>query len=741
MTAPVDRDEPHDQPRERPDGLRPRALAAPSGPAPLLLAAGGLPLGWEPPARVHRRVWGLLVRRRATLALVLLGALGLALALGLLRTPVYRGSVLIQIDPPESAASAAREAAGAAPARDEARAYHETQIALLQSRTLVRRVIDQLDLGDSPALEPPGPWPGLAEAADRLRELLRLAQPGPGHAAETQGPAAASDLEDRFLARLSVTPVAQSRLVRVGFDSPDPEEAAAVVQTLAENFVTGALKRRHQASAPARAFLEYRVRRARSELADAERRLSAFAREVGIIDLKGQHDLLLERLRALETARTAAESARLAPDADPRPRGDPAADGAATPVQALQARKAELTAEVQEALKVFKPGYPKVAQLRRQLAELERRLRAESDSAEAAARAAAGARVQSEARLTARAEAIKAELLDLGERGNGYRVLEREVEGHRRVHEGLLARLAEVRARADPGPNPIAIIDRAQVPARPLSPDLRLNLGLAAVLGLLAGLVLAWFRDALDDRVQGPAEVERYGGLPVLGLVPRGAAVRTRRGAAERAVLSAWREPTTPAAEAFRSLRTALQFASPEGAPRVMHFTSAAPREGKTAAACATAVAFAETGARVLLIDANIRRPSLHRLFGLPNGAGLAAGLDGTAAVAGLPQASRVPHLWVLTGGAPPERPAELLSGPRLGALIDELAAEFDHLILDGPPVSDLADAVLLAHQADASLLTVTLGTTRLSALVGALRRLRGAGGPLLGAVLLRRGR
>ena len=171
-----------------------------------------------------------------------------------------------------------------------------------------------------------------------------------------------------------------------------------------------------------------------------------------------------------------------------------------------------------------------------------------------------------------------------------------------------------------------------------------------------------------------------------------------------------------------------------------MHFTSAAPREGKTAAACATAVAFAETGARVLLIDAHIRRPSLHRLFGLPNGAGLVAGLDGTAAVAGLPQASPVPHLWVLTGGAPPGRPAELLSGPRLGAVLAELAADFDYLILDGPPVTDLADAVLLAHQADASLLAVALGTTRLSALAAALRRLRGAGGPLLGAVLLGRG-
>jgi polysaccharide biosynthesis transport protein len=685
----------------------------------------------------HRRLWRLLTRRRWTLMLSVLAVLAITLGVSLLPAPLYRSAVLLQIEP-DPALEDRPAGAPAAPPRATERGAHrdsfETQCTLLQSRTLARRVIDQLDLETSETLAPTADWPLITDLAGRLRILV----PSLGSAATSpDGKATApADFEDRFLARLNVTPVGDSQLVRVAFDSPDPREAAAVVQTLAENFVTGALKRRHQATAPARAFLEHRLRRAQGELAAAERRLSAFARELGIIDLNAQRALLLERLRALDEAQSAAELTRLAPDTAIRPAG---ADTGAEPegtaaVRSLEERKAALTAEYQEQSKVFKPGYPKVAQLRRELADVERQLRAQATATDSATRAETATRAQQESRLTARAEGLKAELLDLAERGNGYRVLERDLERHRRIYDGLLARLAEARAHADPGRSPVAIIDRSQIPTHPWRPNLPANLGLGAALGLIGGLLLAWVRDAVDDRVHDAATIEQQAGLPVLGRVPRVTGLRLNP-AARTLALRPWQEPAGALAEAFRSLRTALLFATPAGAPRVLQFTSATAGEGKTTAACATAIAFAETGSRVLLIDANLRRPNLHRVFGLANDTGFATGFTAPDA-AESPQATMIPNLWVLTAGPPPAHPAECLSSPHLDAWLEVLAPGFDHLILDGPAITDLADAVLLARQADATLLVVATGRTRLLALNAAQRRLYAAGRPPLGAVL-----
>ena len=691
---------------------------------------------WVEQAPTRRgRAWRALVRRRWSIGTVCLIALAAALIASLLTTPLYRSSVLLQIEPdpgPRQRSEQATEGtptAAAAPAdAPDTRDFYQTQYALLRSRTLARRVIDQLGLTRSPALTPEAPLPWLRDLIAAGQRLL--ADLGAGRAA----PGAAPDLEAIFLANLTVTPLGNSRLVNVAFDSPRPAEAAAVAQSLAENFVNSGLERRYEACAPARDFLDERLRAAQAALADAERRLAAYADEHGIIDLDAQRTLLLERLKALGRQETAAFAAQLAAQTEAREAG---AGGAATDspvIQRLQERKAELSADYQEQLKVFKPGYPKMQQLRRALAELERQLRQEATAIGSAARAGAAARAHQEARLAERGDAVRAQLRDLQVLGSGYRVLEREVTGRQERHDGLLARVTALESAAGPGANPIAIVDRAQVPAAPYRPDLRENLTLALALGLLGGVALALVREARDDRLRTADQVQRYGSAPVLALIPR---ARRRRASAADAgpALLTWRDPGSPLAEAFRTLRTALVFATPAGAPRVMHFASTAPHEGKTTAACATAIAFAATGNRVLLIDADLRRPALHQVFGLSNAVGLSDALTGTAAP--LTQATAVAGLRVLTSGPPPTEPVERLAGARMGDLIADLGGQFDHLILDGPPVMGLADALVLGHLADATLLVVTAGRTRAGALAETVQRLRSADAHLLGTLLL----
>jgi capsular exopolysaccharide synthesis family protein len=689
----------------------------------------------EQAPRPRGRAWSALLRRRWSIGTVCLIALAAALIASLLTTPLYRASVLLQIEPDPGPRQGSGQATGPTPTAAAAPAdapdtkdFFETQYALLRSRTLARRVIDQLGLTRSPALTPAArlPW---------LRDLIGAGERLPADLGAGGGaPRAAPDLETIFLANLTVTPLGNSRLVSVAFDSPNPAEAAAVAQTLAENFVNSGLERRYEASVPARAFLDERLRAAQAALADAERRLAAYADEHRIIDLDGQRTLLLERLKALGRQETAAFAAQLAAQTEARQAGTDAAATDSPVIQRLQARKAELSADYQQQLKVFKPGYPKMQQLRRALAELERQLRQEATAIGSAARAAAAARAHQEARLAERGDEVRAQLRDLQVFGGGYRVLEREVADHQERHDALLARMKSLESAAGPGINPIAIVDRAQVPRAPYRPDLGKNLSLALALGLLGGVALALVREARDDRLRTAHEVQRHTGAPVLALIPqvgRGRAAPANAGPA----LLTWRDPASPLAEAFRTLRTALVFATPAGAPRVMHFASAAPHEGKSSAACATAIAFAAAGSRVLLIDADLRRPCLHQVFGLSNAAGLSDGLTGTAAP--LTQATAVDGLHVLTSGPPPTQPVERLAGARMGDLIADLGGQFDHLILDGPPVMGLADALVLAHLADATLLVVTAGRTRTGALAETAQRLRSADANLLGTLLI----
>ena len=708
---------------------------APGLPRPLDAAPAWLEPAARTPALVG--VWRALVRRHWSILGVTLPTVAAALLMSLLTTPLYRGSVLLQIDPnseqgPEQghdpSPAAPRDGADRPTAAPDNRDFYETQYALLASRTLARRVIDQLGLTRSQTQTAATRLPvvnDLIGAGERLLADLTRGRSAPA-------PAPAPDLEDIFLDNLTVTPVGNSRLVRVAFLGESPTEAAAVAQALAENFVNSGLERRYQASAPARAFLDDRLRAAQAELQDARHRLAAYARAHGIIDLDGQRALLLERLRDLDRQQAEAEAARLAtPAAPPGPAGASTAAADDPAIARLQERKAELNAHYQQQLKVFKPGYPKMQQIRQELAELERRLRVATTASGSAARAEVRARAQQEVRLAERAAELRAQLLDLQERGSGYLGLARAVADHQQRYDGLLARAQALAAAAGPGTNPIAIVDPAQVPRTPYRPDLRENLTLALALGLLGGIALAAVRESLDDRLRTLDAVQRQVGAPVLAQIPWERAAPPGTASAP----GPWSDPGSALGEALRTLRIALDFATPVGAPRVMHVTGSAAHEGKTSAACATAIAVAATGSRVLLIDADLRRPGLHLVFERPNALGLSDCLTGSAPP--LIQPTAVAGLSLLTAGPRSTQPVELLADARMGELIAALGTAFDYLILDGPPVLDLADALVLARLADATLMAATVGTTRAGDLARAMQRLRIANANILGAILI----
>ena len=611
------------------DPAHPLRLSSPGNALPVFPRAAGIPAGPPDDDDVIdlKDYWRILVRRRRIIAISALVAAVLAVIVTFNSTPVYRSTLLMQIErqgnqivdygsvmPEERSFFASQD-------------FYTTQYELLKSRTLARRVIDQLGLEVTDD-RPPSLIGRMVSSAKGLVSLVM-------HKDDRSSGQSTADLEriermreeDAFEKNLEIEPVPDSKLVRVHYDSPDPADAAAVANAVAKNFINLNLERRFDASAYAKQFLEEQLQQMRTTLEGSEKRFVAYAREREIVNLDDRLEIMLSKLREMNSQLVLAEAERIKAEAEYQEllesTGGSAPDILESPlVQTLKQRRGELLAQYQDNLQVYKPGYPKMVQLQRQIDELSDEITREASSISGAVKARYEARVREEAKLRERIRELKEEALALQDRSTDYETLRREVETNRELYDGLLQRMKEVGVAAGVGENNISIVDPATVPLYPYKPSLQKNLAIALALGLLFGVALAFLLETLDDTLKTAEEIERRAGAPVLSLIPH-ASTRSHGIANAEIPLLAFKDPKSAVAEAVRSLRTSLMFSTGDGAPSILHFTSARPGEGKTTAAVSTAIAFAQAGGKVLLIDADLRNPSLHRAFMLPNTLGL----------------------------------------------------------------------------------------------------------------------
>ncbi|MBK1633729.1 hypothetical protein CKO31_23895 [Thiohalocapsa halophila] len=695
-----------------------------------------------------REYWRLLMRRRATILLVVAIAVVLALVATFNATPIYRSTVLLQIDRSGNKVVEYGDVTQQERSFWGDQEFYSTQYELLRSRTLARRVIDQVGLStqeeesDEPSF--------VSEAKDAIKGFIRTVAGGGEEAADAGGavdPAIAERIaeENLFLANLAVEPVRDSRLVRVSFESASPEEAAAVANAIASNFISMNLERRYDASSYAKQFLKEQLEQMRVTLEESEKRFVAYAREREIVNLDDRLEIVLNKLRTMNETLIQAEAERFEAEAAWQEFQEAGADGspgvlASEVIQSLKERLGDLQAEYQENLQVYKPGYPKMQQLQSRIDELRSEIGRETAAIASSVKSEFDAKAREEASIRQRLRELKSEALSLQDRSTDYETLRREVDTNRELYDGLLQRMKEVGVAAGVGENNISIVDAAQTPLAPYKPSLSKNLAIAIALGLFAGVGAAFLLEMLDDSVKASDDVERRVGAPVLSLVPY--ASGRQHGLSDAEVpLIAFRDPKSAVAEAVRSLRTSLLFATSEGAPKIMHFTSASPTEGKTTTAVSTAIAFAQAGGTVLLIDADLRNPSLHRAFSLPNALGLTNHLAGDADPAEIAQPTMVKNLFTITSGPLPPNPVELLSTSKMADLLSLAVERFDHVIIDGPPVIGLADALVLANLARATIFVAEPGTTRKQDVDGAIRRLQQANARIIGSVLTKVGR
>jgi len=681
-----------------------------------------------------RELWQVIVKRRWTILIFALIVVTAVVTATFLMTPIYRASLTLQIDREDIKIVQTGEVTPEESGRG-GQDYYQTQYELLKSRSLALRVVNQLGLADLP---PPPPSP-LAEFKAWLSGWL----PKTSEAKAPEQPLSESDrlegVVGGFLGGLTVEPVRNSRLVKLYYNSPDPQRAAAILNTLVKNYINMNMERRFDASTYARNFLQERLQQVKAKLEDSERQLVEFARKEQIISVDDKQNTVSQTLTATNAALAEAEKKRIAAEANYRQVMGARGQGLSQIldskiIQTLKETKAKLEAQYQENLSLYKPAYPTMVQLRSQISQVDALINQEVNNIRAAVTASYEAARSEESLLRGRLEQLKQDVLSLQDRSIQLNILRREVDTNRQLYDGLLQRFKEVGVAAGIGTNNISVVDEAKVPRWPYKPNLQLNALLALVLGLLGGVGLAFLFEHLDDTFRRPEELEKLLGLPVLGVIPK---TPLARGDTRPMALVGHEDPRSAFAEAYRSVRTALQFSTASGVPRLLTVTSAMAGEGKTTTALSLAIQFAQAGKRTLLIEADLRKPSLHHMLNLDNQVGLTNYLaGGEAQPVDIAKPTHITNLFAIPSGPLPPNPVDLLSSARMVELLSLAAGKFDQVIVDSPPLLGLADALIIGNLCEGTLLTVAMGSTPRGYALGALKRLRGTRVHVLGTIL-----
>lgn len=670
-----------------------------------------------------RDYWRVLVKRRWQVLTIAAVVVAGTLVYTLLDTPLYRATTVLQIDNNALKVLKTEGLEAVDPGTD----YLGTQLEILKSRSIAERTVRELSLVGDRAFEAAGAMPNGFSA---IWAAIH------GHA---QPAAAAGTLEQRearavaqVQKNLTVTPVRNARLVQVTFVSADPNIATKVANGVARVYMQSNLDRRIDNTQFARTFLEDRLQELKLKLEDSERALIKYSQDERIVNVDEYASLAEKNLAQLTGALAAAQSDRMRAEARAQQADDLdslSLESLKSPVlESLRQKLVELRAQYESKRSVYKPDFPEMLALARQINEVESQIKAEKKAYQRAATAEYRAGKANEALIKKQINELRDEVLDLQGRGIQYNILKREADTNRQLYDGLLQRYKEIGVAGDVGANNVAMVDVAQRGVR-FKPDLGANLTKGVLGGLFLGMLLAFLIEMLDDTLKTPEDIERQIRMPVVGIVPKIPAEVFDEVAADA---------KSSFAEAYRSLRTALQYATDQGAPKILMITSAVAGEGKTTSSTMLAQQFSQLGLKVLLIDTDLRKPSIHKRFDLANEVGLSTLLSGQAEEAAIFQATADPNLTVITSGDKPPNPAELLATERFRALLTHASAHYDQIILDCAPLLGLADVPTIASYADGVLMVIEAAETRVGVVRATLKRLVAARARVLGAILVK---
>ncbi len=681
---------------------------------------------WDYLHVILRRKWTAITFFLVTVTTVLVGTF--------LITPIFRAQVTLKIEGENPFVSLFRDQQQMV-WQQGSMEYMETQLKILKSKKLARRVIRALGL-------------------EKEKNVSQPPQGVQARSTTAQEDAVDSAAADSLLSHINVSVVPKTRLVSVSVDSPNPEFAARAANEVARSFIAVNLETKFEATQQARDWLEKQLADMKAKVERSEEALNRFAAQnrivkppIAVMDTSrhssdGRALAQYDRLDELGSELAKATSERISKEMILREAkdGDAAylSTIAASPnVDTIKKELATKEAEYAKLAVVYKPDYPKMVKLNQEINALKKQMDKEAGRSLATVRKDYQLALARENFLKAQIEQHKQEQLNMNDKMVQYMILKRDTDTNKELYNGILQRLKEAGVTANLTSSNIVILDKADVPRSPYKPNKRKNILFALFIGAFGGIALAFFIEYLDNTVKNPDDVEKTILLPSLGIVPH---VSNLEGNEVKPMIAGpgGRDKSSSLVEAYRSIGTYIQFSSPVRPPKIILVTSSRAGEGKTTTCLNLATTLANSSGKGVVIDCDLRKPQLHKVFNADNSTGLTSYLTGhvDSNGNGLVQETHIPNLSIITSGVIPPNPSELLSSFRMKDLITELFNTYAFVILDAPPILGLSDSLILSTMTDGVIIVVKAGSTPKESVIQARKLLRGVNARILGIVL-----
>jgi len=609
--------------------------------------------------------------------------------------------------------------------------FLQTQVSVLSSNDLAWATIEQLHLDENPEFAP-------------------VASKG---ASNSRAPDAAETYWIQvFQNALSVQLLNGTRIIQVSFESPDPRLAARVVNALVANYAEYNFRTKYDSTRQASAWMEQRLDEMKARVEKSQQALVDYERNNSIVTIGGNQDVMEQRLGNLSKDLTEAQNDLAQKQSlDQLARANPKEVGVLvqdTLLQQLQGKIGDLQTQYVNVLAQYGPNFPRVVRLRDQIQQIRSLMQQEEKQVLDRVHHDYLAALGREKLLSAAVDREKATIGQASQLLIQENILKHEFQTNQDLYDGLLLHVKNATISVGLRANNVHVLDHALVPGTPIRPRKGREIAVGLIVGLMLGITVAFVQEGLDSSVKNADDIERFVPVPALAVIPSAASVRPRgswlpgngkhfpSGNGEISLAVA-KTPSSPLAEAFRTLRTSILLSTAPRPPQSILVTSSQPGEGKTLTSLNLAQSLAQRGGKVLIIDGDLRKPGIARALGLSDKKGLSGLLTGAHTLDEVLLHVELPvNLWVLTAGPHPPNPAELLSSLTMERLLKELSGRFDYVVLDSPPLLAVTDATVLSAMVDGVVLVVESGVTPRNAVVRSFRMLQDAGGRILGTVI-----
>ena len=674
---------------------------------------------YTPPAREHSLgdYWHILLKRKWIVVVCVVVVFTTTALISLHTTQIYEAATRIAISPQTSNPLNFKDNNNTTEIIEDPQAGINTQVKILESDTLAELVIHRLNLGTRANFA--------GQAQTQSNGGISVSQ------SATQESARQESLIRKLQGSMKIQQVPDTTLVEIRYSDPSPALAAEIANGITAAYIEQNVKSRYDSTMEAADWLSKQLADMQIKMETSQAKLNQYEKEHAIVGTDDKQNLTTEKLDELNKELTSAQVDRIQKESltQVATSGNPEALSAVLQdpiLNTLHQRQTELQTRYALLSTQFGPNYTQIQELKNQLDQIDKSYHEQVQNSVN--------RIQNDYQTALKREQmLQAALAEqtgiaeqLSQNAIEYKILKQEADSNRQLYDGLLQQLKEASLAAGLNSSNTRVVDRARLPLSPTQPNIPRNLEFALLVGLVGGIALAFGLEALDSTVRTPEQAEHISGLPILGVIPMqpvfdkaaSNAARSRilnkvpRNAMGPRPLISYLDPQSEITEAYRALRTSILLSSVSHPPRSILITSSVPKDGKTMTCINTAIVLAQQGKRILLVDADMRRPSIHKAFGLKGQIGLSNVLTGGARIGDAIQTTMQSNLFVLPAGLVPPHPSELLSSSLMRDLLKKWCEEYDHVIIDSPPVITVTDAVLLSVQTDAVLLIIRSGQT-----------------------------